>query len=53
MCKYDTRKDFLQEGSPSIMIEGQESHAVRIFFGLHGCSVHCATVSSVQHISRQ
>ena len=21
MCKYDTRKDFLQEGSPSIMIE--------------------------------
>ena len=21
MCRYDTRKDFLQEGSPSIMIE--------------------------------
>jgi len=32
MCIYDTRKDFLQEGSFSIMIEVREDHAVRIFF---------------------
>ncbi|MDP6432513.1 MAG: hypothetical protein QGI65_09500, partial [SAR324 cluster bacterium] len=53
MCKYDTRKDFLKEGSSSIMIEVRRAMQSVFFFGLHGCSVHCATVSSVQHISRQ